>query len=83
MKPQPLHPGMMYRIRTKSSRQKQPREHVVTFLAPNDGELLFNARPAAGTQSFAWGEIVSIEPVRDNSGDWDSKDHYMNKVVAQ
>jgi hypothetical protein len=78
----------MYRVRTKIGQQRLEREHVMTFVGGSNLEgdarnqyLNFNARPKAGTQVLHWEDIISIEPVRDNSKTHDSPDHYMNKVV--
>jgi hypothetical protein len=82
MKPFKLKEGWMYRIRTLVPPQRLEREHMLTYLGDYEGELQFNARPIAGTQSFRWDQIQSIEVVdTTNSPLRESDEHYMNVVV--
>jgi len=81
-----LVPGQLYRIRTQIGQQTLEREHVLTFLdysTMNEGELFFNARPIAGTQTLNWVDIISVEHVGSNGtpGPRANHKHYVNKVV--
>jgi hypothetical protein len=75
----------VYKIRTLIGSQKLPREHVMTFIDTDrhNGNLIFNARPFAGTQELRWDDIVSIDVIRHNARGRDSDLHYMNKVVRE
>jgi hypothetical protein len=78
---QELCKSYVYRIRTRSGQQKFEREHVMTYLGEDlNGDLTFNARPFAGTQTLRKSEIVSIAPMRPSDGR-DDQGHYMNKVI--
>jgi hypothetical protein len=78
---QQLTASYVYRIRTLTGQQKFEREHLMTYLGVDgNGDLQFNARPFAGTQTLREVDITLITPVRPSAGREDPE-HYMNKVV--
>lgn len=70
--------GQEYLVLTKRPAQGYPREHRIGFLGKGrtEGELEFDARPAAGTQQLAIEDIVTIRPVEK-----DEAKRHMNRVV--
>ena len=75
--------GHEYIIRTRDGLQKYPREHKMSYLGTDDnsmGELVFNARPFAGTQHFRASSIVASKDM-GNSGGRECPDRYMNRVI--
>ena len=76
-----LEKGSLYYIRTLDPPKRLQREHVVTYLGrePN-GELSFNARPFAGTQSFNPRTITKITRLIRHTKLRDDPRHYMNRI---
>lgn len=73
----------VYRFRTRDGRQRYAREHLLTFLTRDkfNGDLIFNARPFAGTQTFdRRTKFLHVEKVGTSVGRDDPR-HYMNKVI--
>jgi len=77
---QVLIPGCSYRIRSKSSIQKYPRESVMTFLGMVGDNYSFSARPVAGTQTMdhhMLKDVLSVEQVPTTFS------HYLNKIIRE
>jgi hypothetical protein len=77
----------MYRLVTKTSRAtKWGQESLMTYLGKGMslGELQFNARPAAGTQTVDVRNIVSITHMPYVAGESRNREqtrHYVNRKV--
>ncbi len=59
----PMTQGHRYRVRYRSGSQRRDRTAVMVYLGTNGGWLLFDARPAAGTQRMPNTWIRAVEPV--------------------
>ena len=55
--------GCRYRVRYRSGTQRRDRTAVMVYLGADGDALLFDARPAAGTQRMPRGWVRHIEPV--------------------
>jgi hypothetical protein len=58
-----LEPGQRYLLRYRSQTQRRDRTAVMVYLGGDGDELLFDARPAAGTQRLPRAWARSVEPV--------------------
>jgi hypothetical protein len=58
-----LVPGQRYRLRYRSSTQRLDRSAVMVYLDADGENLLFSARPAAGTQQIPRTWLLSVEAV--------------------
>lgn len=77
-----LEKGYMYRIGTRWGQQRLTREHLLTLLdRDHEDYLIFNARPAAGTQPIYIRNIQYIVREHANITGSHNHEHYMNKVV--
>ena len=59
----PMTQGHRYRVRYRSGSQRRDRTAVMVYLGTDGGWLLFDARPAAGTQRMPNTWIRAVEPV--------------------
>lgn len=57
----PLEEGRWYRLRTQVGTQRYERESVLQYLGMDGYDMLFNARPLAGTQRLSPASLVSTE----------------------
>jgi len=55
--------GRRYQVRYRSETQRRDRTAVLVYLGADGDALLFDARPAAGTQRMPRGWVRQIEPV--------------------
>jgi hypothetical protein len=58
-----LSPGATYEIVTRIGAQRYNRRSVMRYLGEGRGELLFSARPIAGTQTLHRDHIIGIREV--------------------
>ena len=72
----PLVVGQRYLLRYRSATQRRDRAAVMVYLGDDGDRLLFDARPAAGTQSMPVGWIQAAEPVADDTP------AYINRIVS-
>lgn len=70
--------GHEYQIDTQDDSQRFPRRHRMSFLAESHGQLQFNARPFADTQTFRANVIVRAVHLGKSAGRDDDK-RYMNR----
>ncbi len=66
--------GQRYRLRYRSATQRLDRSAVMVYLGADGDQLLFNARPAAGTQHMPWAWLRAVKPVPADTP------AYLNKV---
>jgi hypothetical protein len=59
----PLEPGRRYLLRYRGETQRRDRTAVMVYLGEDGDRLLFDARPAAGTQRLPRTWVHSVEPV--------------------
>jgi len=59
----PMTRGHRYRVRYRSATQRRDRTAVMVYLGADGDCLLFDARPAAGTQHMPHAWVRAIEPV--------------------
>jgi hypothetical protein len=55
--------GERYRVRYRSETQRRDRTAVMVYLGEDGDRLLFDARPAAGTQRLPCAWVRRVEPV--------------------
>jgi hypothetical protein len=55
--------GQRYRLRYRSETQRRDRTAVMVYLGADGDQLLFDARPAAGTQRMPRAWLRAVEPV--------------------
>jgi hypothetical protein len=58
-----LAPGYRHRVRYRSDSQRRDRTAVMVYLSVDADAVVFDARPAAGTQRMPRTWIKAIEPV--------------------
>jgi len=68
-------PGERYRLRYRSETQHRDRTAVMVYLGADGDQLLFDARPAAGTQRIPSIWVLGVEPVPANTP------AYLNRVA--
>jgi hypothetical protein len=68
-------PGGRYRLRYRSETQRRDRTAVMVYLGEDGDQLLFDARPAAGTQRMPRVWVLGVEPVPANTA------AYINRVA--
>jgi len=66
--------GQWYRLRYRSTTQRLDRSAVMVYLGTDGDQLLFDARPAAGTQHIPQAWLQAVEPVPADTPP------YLNKV---
>jgi hypothetical protein len=59
----PMRPGQRYQVRYRSGSQRRDRIAVMVYLGEDGESLLFDARPAAGTQRMPRPWLRAVEPV--------------------
>lgn len=67
--------GRKYRVTHRSETQKKDRQSVMRFLEIQGNDIIWSARPVAGTQSMPVSWFKSAEPVLE------STDPYVNRVI--
>lgn len=67
--------GKKYRVTHRSEEQKKDRQSVMRFLGADGNDLIWSARPVAGTQAMPRSWFKSADPVLE------STDPYVNRVV--
>lgn len=67
--------GKKYRVTHRSETQKKDRQSVMRFLGAEGNDLIWSARPAAGTQTMQRIWFKSAEAVLE------STNPYVNRVV--
>ena len=60
-----LTPGQRLRVLHRSETQKYTRESVMIFLEKIDNQLVFSARPVAGTQTLPVSWIIGVWPTSE------------------
>lgn len=78
-----LEVGHEYLVRTRTGQQRHPREMRASYLGkggPSNDSLLFNARPAFGTQDLPFGSIIATMDLGLSQGRDDSR-RYCGKVI--
>ena len=63
----PMVLGLRHRLRYRSETQRRDRTAVMVYLGEDGDALLFDARPAAGTQRMPRGWVRAAEPVTANT----------------